>query len=69
MGVFALLLFNLKRWTASAVSYQSVLSLFVAIALSAWLLDDPVSGWHFLDGALVVAGVNFGALAPGHRAR
>ena len=64
VGVFALLLFVLKRWTASGVSYQTVLSPLVTIALSAWLLGEPLTGGLFLGGSLVIAGVYVGALAP-----
>jgi len=62
VGVFALLLFVVGRWTASAVSYQAVLSPVVSIALSAWLLDEPLTGGLLLGGALVLAGVFVGTL-------
>lgn len=68
VGVFALLLFILRRWTASGVSYQTVLSPLVTIALSAWLLDEPLTGGLFLGGSLVIAGVYAGALAPDRQA-
>jgi len=64
VGVFGLLLFVLGRWTATAVSYQTVLSPIVSIALAAWLLDEPVTQGLFLGGALVLTGVYVGALAP-----
>jgi len=64
VGVFALLLFVLGRWTATAVSYQTVLSPIVSIALAAWLLGEPVTQGLFLGGALVLTGVYVGALAP-----
>ncbi len=69
VGVFVLLLFLLKRWTATGVSYQSVLSPPLTIALSAWLLQEPLTGGLFLGGALVLAGVYLGALAQDRRAR
>lgn len=62
VGVFGLLLFLLERWTASAVSYQAVLSPVIAIGLSAWLLDEPVTGGLLLGGGLVLVGVYLGAL-------
>jgi drug/metabolite transporter (DMT)-like permease len=68
IGVFVLLLFVLKRWTASGVSYQTVLTPVVAVALSAWLLDEPLTGGLFLGGALVIVGVYIGALAQGRQA-
>jgi drug/metabolite transporter (DMT)-like permease len=67
LGVFALLLFILQRWTATGLSYQSVLSPIVSIALAAWLLDEPLSRGLLAGGALVVVGVYFGALAGGER--
>ena len=49
------------------VSYQTVLSPLVTIVLSAWLLDEPLTGGLFLGGSLVIAGVYAGALVPdGH---
>ncbi len=59
----------MKRWTATGVSYQSVLSPPLTIALSAWLLQEPLTGGLFLGGALVLAGVYLGALAQDRRAR
>lgn len=64
VGLFALLLYALERWTASAVSYQLVISPVLAFALSAWLLDEPLTGGLLIGGLLVLAGVYLGALAP-----
>jgi drug/metabolite transporter (DMT)-like permease len=62
IGVFGLYLFLLKRWTASAVSYEFVLAPIVGIGLSAWLLNEHITG-SFLAGAiLILAGVYFGVL-------
>lgn len=63
IGLFGLLLYVLRRWTATGVSYQAVLSPIVATALSAWLLDEPLTGGLFLGGLLVCAGVFTGAIA------
>jgi drug/metabolite transporter (DMT)-like permease len=57
-------LFVLKRWQASAVAYLFVLAPFVAGALGAWLLGEPVSPLVALGTVLVLAGVYVGALAP-----
>jgi drug/metabolite transporter (DMT)-like permease len=67
VGVFGLMLFLLQRWTATGVSFQAVLSPIVSIALSAWLLDEPVTSGLFVGGVLVIAGVYIGALAPSRR--
>jgi drug/metabolite transporter (DMT)-like permease len=67
IGVFVLFLFLLKRWTASRVSYQTVLTPVVVIGLSSWLLGEPLTGGLFLGGTLVIVGVYVGALAPGRQ--
>jgi len=65
VGVFALFLYLLRRWNASTVSYQTVLSPPVTILLSLWLLGEPVTGNLALGGALVLLGVYVGVLAKG----
>ncbi|MGI8708464.1 MAG: DMT family transporter [Actinomycetota bacterium] len=62
IGVFALYLFILDRWTASAASYEYVLIPLVAIMLSAWLLDETVTGAFVIGSALILMGVYVGAL-------
>lgn len=64
VGLFGLLLFLLKRWSATSVSYQTVLSPLVAITLSAVLLDEPLTRGLFIGSALIIAGVYIGVLAP-----
>ena len=64
VGVFGLLLFLLKRWTASGVSYQTVLSPIVTIGLSVWLLGESLTSGLFAGGIFVIAGVYIGVLAP-----
>jgi drug/metabolite transporter (DMT)-like permease len=62
VGVFALYLVVLRRWTASQASYQLVLIPLVTIVVSAWLQDERVT-WSFAAGsALVLVGVYFGVL-------
>lgn len=63
VALFALYLFVLGRWTASATSYQFVLFPPVAVALSAWLEGGPLTATLILGGALVLAGVYVGALS------
>ena len=62
VAVFALFVFVVRRWTASATSYQFVLYPFVAVALGAVLANESVTGPFLLGGALVLAGVYVGAL-------
>jgi drug/metabolite transporter (DMT)-like permease len=60
--VFTLYVFILRRWTASAVSYEGVLIPLVAIVLASWLQDERIT-WTFAAGSvLVLLGVYFGAL-------
>jgi drug/metabolite transporter (DMT)-like permease len=64
VGVFALYLFVLSRWTASATSYEFVLAPVVAIALAAWLFDEAITVGFVIGSVLVLAGVYLGALRP-----
>jgi len=69
VGVFGLILFLLKRWTASGVSYQTVLTPIVTIGLSAWLLGEPLTSGLFVGSIFIIAGVYIGALAPSRNTR
>lgn len=60
--MFFLFLYVIARWSASATSYQTVLSPIVAIVAAALLAGERV-GWLFVAGAaLVLVGVYLGAL-------
>jgi len=61
--VFGLFIFILSRWTASAASYQFVLTPFITLPAAAWLLDEPLT----IGALVVVAGVYIGALHPSSR--
>lgn len=62
--VFALFLFILSRWTASAASYQFVLTPLITFPAAAWLLGEALT-WPMVLGALIVlGGVYIGALHP-----
>lgn len=59
--MFGLYLFAMRRWTASAVSYVTLLMPLVAVPLAALLLAEAIT-LAFVAGALVVlAGVYIGA--------
>lgn len=60
--VFNLYLFVLEYWEASRAAYGFVLVPPVTLVLSAWLLDESIGAGLLIGGALVVAGVYFGAL-------
>ena len=62
IGVFWLYVIVLRGWTASAASYQLVLIPLVTIVLSAWLLDEAITGAFAAGSILVLIGVYFGAL-------
>lgn len=60
--VFILALYILKRWTASAASYNFVLMPFVTIFVSAWLGQETLTLTYLAGGVLVLLGVYVGAL-------
>ena len=65
VGLFVLVLLVVRNWTASATSYMFVLFPIVTMLLAAALGDERLT-LRGVTGALVVmAGVWFGALAPG----
>jgi drug/metabolite transporter (DMT)-like permease len=62
--VFLLYVYVVQHWTASRASYVMVLIPFVAVTLSAWLDQEPITGSLVLGGLLILAGVYVGALRP-----
>ncbi|WP_175407937.1 DMT family transporter [Streptomyces sp. TRM64462] len=61
---FVFYLLVIQRWGASRAAYVFVVIPVVAIAVSAWLDDEPLT-WSLLLGApLIIAGVYLGALRP-----
>lgn len=68
LGLFALFLFVLRRWTASGASYQFVLMPIVAALAGAWLASEPITWGLAVGGLIILAGVYVGALSRG-RAR
>jgi drug/metabolite transporter (DMT)-like permease len=63
IGLFALFVFVIKRWTASATVYALTLMPVVAITLGALVKDEPVTLELVAGGALVMAAVYVGALS------
>lgn len=59
--LFALYLFTLQRWTASAVSYMTLLMPLVTVTLGAVLLGEPITASFVLGGAVILGGVYVGA--------
>lgn len=66
-GLFVLILFVSRHWTASASSYMTVLFPVVTIGLGAWIVDEPITPAAIIGAALVMTGVWIGALSPGAR--
>lgn len=62
IGVFWLYVFVLRRWTASAASYQLVLIPLVTVPVSAWLQDERITASFAAGSVLVLVGVYIGAL-------
>ena len=62
VGVFWLYVFVLRRWTASAASYQMVLIPLVTVAVSAWLHDERITPVFAVGAFLVLVGVYIGAI-------
>jgi drug/metabolite transporter (DMT)-like permease len=61
--VFYLFLFIIRRWTASATSYQFVLFPFVTVIIAGWLAGETVNQAFLIGGALVLVGVWIGAFS------
>jgi len=60
--VFTLYVVVLKYWDASRANYGFVVIPIVTVLVSAWLLDEQITGGLVFGGALVLAGVYLGAL-------
>ena len=67
IGLFALFLAMLRRWTASASSYSIVVMPLAAIALGAALREEVITGVFLAGAALVAVGVYIGALSGAAR--
>ena len=64
VGVFWLFVYVLRRWTASAVSFEFLLIPLATIPISALLTGEVVTLVMLVGGAIILAGVYTGALAP-----
>lgn len=61
VAMFALYLFTLQRWTASAVSYVTLLMPLVTVVLAAILFDERISPTFVVGSLVILAGVYVGA--------
>jgi drug/metabolite transporter (DMT)-like permease len=67
--MFALYLFTLERWTASAVSYVTLLMPLLTVPLAAILIGERITATLLVGGGIVLVGVYLGAFANVKRAR
>lgn len=63
--MFALFLFTLQRWTASAVSYVTLLMPLVTLILAAIFFGERISATFVGGGAVIMVGVYLGAFLTG----
>lgn len=68
VGLFVLLMFVVRRWTASATSYMFVLFPVVTLLLDVLINGEPITVNAVIGAVLVMTGVWFGALSPRARA-
>ena len=68
VALFVLYLFALGRWTASAVSYSTLLMPVVAVVAASMLQGERFSPSFLVGGALILIGVYVGAFARRPRA-
>jgi drug/metabolite transporter (DMT)-like permease len=64
LAVFWLFLYVLRRWDASVVSFEFLLIPLATIPFSALLTHELITPIMLLGGALILAGVYVGVLAP-----
>lgn len=62
VGLFALILFTLGRWTVSAVAYMTPLFPVVAMIAGALIAGEEITATGAIGGAIVIAGVYIGVL-------
>ncbi|MEX2624330.1 MAG: EamA family transporter [Acidimicrobiia bacterium] len=61
VAMFALYIFTLQRWTASAVSYVTLLMPLVTVVLAAILFNEQITLTFVVGSAIILAGVYVGA--------
>jgi hypothetical protein len=61
IGLFGLYLFAIRRWTASAVSYTTLLMPLVTLPVAAVLLDEPITVPFLVGAAIALLGIYIGA--------
>jgi drug/metabolite transporter (DMT)-like permease len=66
VALFTLYLFGITHWTASAMSYTTLLMPLVTVALAAALFHEVISPLFLIGGAVILAGVYVGSFARRH---
>jgi drug/metabolite transporter (DMT)-like permease len=64
IGLFGLYLFALRRWTASAVSYATLLMPLVTLPVAAFLFDEPITLPFVVGAGVAILGIYVGAFMP-----
>jgi drug/metabolite transporter (DMT)-like permease len=65
--MFGLYLYGLARWSASAMSYSTLLLPFVSVTVATLLTGEAFSIAFFIGGLVMLAGVYIGAFGSGRR--
>lgn len=65
--MFGLYLYGLARWSASAMSYSTLLLPFVSVTVATLLTGEAFSVAFFIGGVVMLAGVYIGAFGSGRR--
>jgi drug/metabolite transporter (DMT)-like permease len=61
VAMFGLFLFAVRRWTASAVSYVTLLMPLVTVPIAAVLISESVSAFFLVGAAISILGVYVGS--------
>lgn len=69
VAMFALFIFTLQRWTASAVSYVTLLMPLVTVSLAVVLTSEQITPSFVLGSSVVLGGVYIGAFLKSRPAR
>lgn len=64
IALFGLYLFALRRWTASAVSYTTLLMPLVTLPVASILFDEPITLPFLVGAAVAIIGIYVGAFMP-----
>jgi drug/metabolite transporter (DMT)-like permease len=65
--MFGLYLYGLARWSASAMSYSTLLLPFVSVTVATILTGEAFSAAFFIGGLVMLAGVYIGAFGSGRQ--